>query len=253
MRWLIGLGFCFACFAWGTVEVKVGGYPFAPFVEKRADGGWQGLTLDLIEALNAGQSDYHFLFVPTSSANRYEALQLGRFDMMLFEDVNWGWSSERIMISPPFLFDGERYIALNKPGRDQRLFDQIDKLRLIGVKGYHYGFADFEGDPAILQQRYDILLVKDNVSIIKALLLGRGDVGIITQAYLQRYLDQHPELRKQLLISHNWDQRYQLRALIHPASRVSLPMLQHYLGELEQKGVLTKLWQAYGLSAVAVR
>ncbi|MFR9718655.1 substrate-binding periplasmic protein [Aeromonas diversa] len=253
MRWLIGLGLFCAFFSWGTVEIKVGGYPFAPFVEKRSDGGWQGLTLDLIAALNAGQSDFRFIFVPTSSANRYEALQLGRFDMMLFEDINWGWSSERIMVSPPFLYDGERYVALSNPTRDQRLFDRIDKLRLIGVKGYHYGFADFEGDPVILQRRYDILLVKDNVSIIKALLLERGDVGIITQAYLLRYLAHHPELKDRLLISQRWDQKYQLRALLHPSSRLSLPMLQRYLSELEQKGELARLWQAYGLNAMAMR
>ena len=42
--------------------IRVGGYPFSPFVSKDHDN-YSGITLDLIEALNKSQQNYRFEFV----------------------------------------------------------------------------------------------------------------------------------------------------------------------------------------------
>ena len=51
------------------------GYMFPPFVEIGEQGKVSGLTLDLIDALNKIQSEYHFEFYLTSSKRRYKDFQ----------------------------------------------------------------------------------------------------------------------------------------------------------------------------------
>lgn len=62
--WLLLL---LCCTAWGHPLIRVGGYPYAPFVVKDDSGHYRGLTLDLIALLNDIQQDVHFVFVPTSA------------------------------------------------------------------------------------------------------------------------------------------------------------------------------------------
>ncbi|WP_204381880.1 transporter substrate-binding domain-containing protein, partial [Aeromonas veronii] len=227
--------------------IKVGGYPYAPFVVKLPDSRYEGLTLELIDQLNAVQKEVTFVFVPTSAANRYKALDLGRFSLMLFEDTKWGWDTDKFKMTTPFLGGGEVYVALNKAGRDQRFFDDPASHHLIGVTGYHYGVGQFNADPLYLQRKLNITLVKDNVSALQALLKGRGEVAILNVSYLNQYLQANPDTADQLLISQKWDQQYQHRAILHPAAPITPAQLEQWLAVLQQKGELDRLWTKYGV------
>nr|WP_234919692.1 transporter substrate-binding domain-containing protein [Aeromonas veronii] len=227
--------------------MKVGGYPYAPFVVKLPDSRYEGLTLELIDQLNAVQKEVTFVFVPTSAANRYKALDLGRFSLMLFEDTKWGWDTDKFKMTTPFLGGGEVYVALNKAGRDQRFFDDPASHHLIGVTGYHYGVGQFNADPLYLQRKLNITLVKDNVSALQALLKGRGEVAILNVSYLNQYLQANPDTADQLLISQKWDQQYQHRAILHPAAPITPAQLEQWLAVLQQKGELDRLWTKYGV------
>lgn len=176
MRYWCWFLLLFSLSGWSHPLIKVGGYPYAPFVVKLPDSSYEGLTLDLIAKLNEIQQEVRFVFVPTSAANRYKALDLGRFSLMLFEDTKWGWDTDKFKMTAPFLGGGEVYVALNKTGRDQRFFDDPSRHHLIGVTGYHYGVGQFNADPLYLQRKLNITLVKDNVSALQALLKGRGVV-----------------------------------------------------------------------------
>ncbi|MFQ1996526.1 substrate-binding periplasmic protein [Aeromonas veronii] len=236
---------------WSYSLIKVGGYPYAPFVVKLSDSHYEGLTLDLIAKLNEIQQEVRFVFVPTSAANRYKALDLGRFSLMLFEDTKWGWDTDKFKITAPFLGGGEVYVALNKTGRDQRFFDDPSRHHLIGVTGYHYGVGQFNADPLYLQRKLNITLVKDNVSALQALLKGRGEVAILNVSYLNQYLLAHPDTADQLLISQKWDQQYQHRAILHPEAPITPAQLEQWLAALQQKGELDRLWTKYGVQQYA--
>ncbi|BBT80157.1 ABC transporter substrate-binding protein [Aeromonas veronii] len=185
--------------------------------------------------------------MPTSAANRYKALDLGRFSLMLFEDSKWGWQTDKLKMTAPFLGGGEVYVTLNKAGRDQRFFDDPSQHHLIGVTGYHYGVGQFNADPVYLQRKLNITLVKDNISALQALLKGRGEVAIINVSYLNQYLLAHPGTAEQLLISQKWDQHYQHRAILHPAAPITPAQLEQWLAALQQKGELDRLWTKYGV------
>lgn len=224
--------------------VRVGGYPFSPFVTK-ANGHYSGITLDVIHALNECQQNYRFEFVPTTAATRYTAFRHGRFDMMLFENQQWGWQAYPVEFIPTDLLDGDVMVALKQSGRDVALFDQPQHRALIAVEGYHYGFANFDSNPDHLRQKFNILLVNNNRNSLLALQRRRGEIALVTFSHLAIELAENPSLRNQLLISPHFDNRYQLGVILRQSGAISLPELRHLFDKLTEQQTLTRLWEKY--------
>lgn len=247
--YLVILGMLMALPAWAGQIVKVGGYEFAPFVEMNAAGKPDGLALRLIEAMNAHQDRFTFQFVPTSPNRRYKDFEAGQFDVILFESPDWGWIERKLAIQPSrvFLDGGELYITQAKPGRDQGFFADLGGKRMVGILGYHYGFAGFEADPAVLASRFRMALVNDNAASIEMILKERGDVAVVTDAYLKRWLRSRPEARSRLLVSERFDQRYAHRALVRAGGAFTAADMDRLLDAMDKDGTLAGLWRNFGI------
>ncbi|CUW41394.1 Putative amino acid ABC transporter periplasmic protein [Magnetospirillum sp. XM-1] len=246
---LVVLGLLAALPALAGKVVKVGGYDFAPFVEGSGTGQPDGLALRLIEAMNKHQDRFTFQFVPTSPNRRYKDFETGKFDVMLFESPDWGWIERKLPVeaSRVFLDGGELYVALAQPGRGQDYFADLGAKRMVGLLGYHYGFANFEADPAVLSSRFRMTLVRDNSASIEAILKDRGDVAVVTDAYLKRWLRTRPEVREKLLVSERFDQRYAHRALIRKGIDLTPAEMDRILSAMDLDGTLTRLWREFGI------
>ncbi len=229
--------------AGGPETVNVGVYPFLPFVDKSG-----GLTADLVQAINAFQSDYKFQLVNTSSNRRYRDMADGSFSVMFFENAKWGWDSKQVEASKVFLQgDGEVYVARSQAGRGQEYFDTLADKHILATVGYHYGFANFDADPAQLAQKFSITFSADNQVSLRNLLAERGDVAVITKSYLRRFLQQEPAAAPKLLVSERFDQTYAHTVLVRKGSKPSAQEMEALLDKMESAGVLKKLWQHYGL------
>jgi polar amino acid transport system substrate-binding protein len=228
--------------------VRVGGYDFPPFVEI-GQGTVSGLTPDLLAALNNAQSRYEFRFVPTSARRRYSDVAEGRFDVMFFESPEWEWTQRNAAVdfSDVFLTGGEVFVAPAKPGRGQEWFDQLKGKRLVGILGYHYGFADFNADPAVLALDWNMKLVGSQTSGIEMVLAGRMDVGVVTDSYLWAYLKRNPDAAGKLLISQRYDQRYNHRVLVRRGGPIDSAAVNGLLDQLRRDGTLHKLWRQAGV------
>lgn len=209
------------------VPVTVGGYVFPPFVDLGADGSPTGLTIDVIEWLNAAQSDYRFSFFLTSPARRFNDFEARRFDAMFFESPEWGWKNRQIQIDATevFLLDYDIFVARRVDGRTQSFFDDLGDKRIAGMLGYHYAFTGFERDPGKLESEYGMILVNDNRAAIQLVLAGRADMAIVARSYLEYYLGQTGEGDSGLLMSDTPDQIYRYRALVRPESPLAAKRL----------------------------
>jgi ABC-type amino acid transport substrate-binding protein len=186
--------------------IRIGGYPFPPFVEV-VDGQPGGLTLDLIAATNKAQTRYRLDFVPTVADQRYAGLSGGKFDLILFESPDWGWP--RGKIADLALREGsEIYVALALPGRDQGFFANLAERRIAIVSGFHYGFAGMETNGAALARRFDILETKEPGDSLQAVLDGEAEVAVLNDVFVKRLLAEVPEMAETLLIGETPDQRY---------------------------------------------
>lgn len=226
------------------VVVKVGVYPFLPFSD-----GSTGLTHELVQAINAFQTEYRFETVTTSANRRYRDMADGVYTHIFFENIKWGWQPAQVEATRVYLKgDGEVFVARAQRGRGQEYFQTLQDKDILAVLGYHYAFADFEAEPELLRKRFSITFSSDNAVILRNLLAGRGDVAVLTRSYLGRYLTEQPQDRGLVLISKRMDQEYAHTALAVRGARPSVQELNRILGQMEAAGLLGKLWSAYGVA-----
>ncbi len=228
------------------ITVKVGGYQFAPFVEVDHQSV-SGLTLDLIALLNQEQSKYHFSFILTSPKRRYLDFERKQFDALFFESIHWSWKDKNILASDVFLTGGEVYISSKQDNKTQAYFDSITKKSLVGILGYHYGFADFNANEMELKKAFNIQLVHSPSTIINQVLANKSNIGIITKSYLKKQMKQQTNLANEILISNKFDQEYQHTILMRNNSQPSITEINHLIKTIQGNGQLASLLSKYGL------
>jgi ABC-type amino acid transport substrate-binding protein len=233
---------------WAQTVIRIGGYDFAPYVTFNNNTQATGLSLDLIAALNAIQTEVKFEFVGTSIEQRYQAFSKGRYDAIFFESREWGWQDYDTQFIPLGIEDGERYISLIATAKDQSYFDDFQNKKLALVSGYHYKFAQWSNDPKVLEAKFDPLFVPSNKASIESVLKARADIAPVTWSYLQHYFVKTPAAREKLLFSTKWDQQYQHGIIINPKSSLSAEQLSLWLEKLKQNGTLKNLAQRYHLT-----
>lgn len=243
----IQLIFANACLSAETV--KVGMILFPPFIEQESpNADYAGIAMELLERMNAFQNAYKFVPVMTSASRKQFDFKDGVYGMMPFDDLNWGWQGYPVDASKVILSgDGEVYIALAKAGRGEEYFSDFQKKTMIGTRGYHYKFADFNADPEYLKKTFNMQLPTNPKSCIEMILRERGDIAVVTKSYLFRYLNEHPDAQEKLLISKKMDQEYHHTIVIRQGIRPSIAELNAMLDGMEQQGILQELWASHGL------
>ncbi|MDM7945145.1 MAG: transporter substrate-binding domain-containing protein [Oceanibaculum nanhaiense] len=185
--------------------IRIGGYPFPPFVEV-IDGQPGGLTLDLIAATNKAQTRYRLDFVPTVAEQRYSGLSGGKFDLIAFESPDWGWPRGNIATGDTLHEGSEIYVALAQPDRDQSFFANLAERHIAIVSGFHYGFTGMGTNGAT--RRFDILETAEPGDGLQAVLDGEAEIAVLNDVFLKRLLAEVPEMKETLLIGETPDQRY---------------------------------------------
>lgn len=231
-----------------SVTVRVGGYVFPPFVEVSSEGEWSGVTLDIIEQLNAMQAAHRFEFVPTAVARRYRELETGHFDMLFFENPAWGWQGQDTQSIEGIMLGRALFIARARDGRSQEYFDDRRGKRIALFSGYHYAFAGFISDPDHLRDAHNAVLTFSQESNIQMVLRGRADMAVVTESFLEAYLSRHPHYRSSLLVAEEADQYYQHFLLMRSGAEPGLPAMKRYLDSLQDSGVLGQILERNGIN-----
>ena len=225
--------------------VKVGGYDFPPFVDKTPGG--ISLTHELIAALNAFQKKYVFEFVSTSSKRRFINFDEKKFDLIFFEAIDWGWQGKEIEASDVIMHGGAVYITRADKQKDQRYFDDLKGKAIWGILGYHYGFANFNADHEFLAKTHNAHMITSQDGLIEAAVTGRADISVVVKEYLQIYLVRHPEARDKILISKKFDAVNAYTILVRKGIKPDAAEISKLLSEMENAGILKKLWGKYNL------
>ena len=246
--WLVVLGLLAAQPLLAAQLIKVGAYHFPPYVSKPESEAPQGLLPDLLATLNAQQSDYQFVLVPTSVTRRFRDFQSARYDLIMFESPTWGWQNTPHETFDLQVQDAEVYVAKAAAGRGQEYFSQFSGKRLALYNGYHYGFAQFNADPEYLAKQFNAVLTYSHDSNLLMVLRERADLTVVTRSDLHRYLLRYPEQRTQMLVSDRVDQVYRHQALLRPNAPISVEGLRGLLRQLRDGGQLSALYRQYDLT-----
>lgn len=206
------------------ILVKIGGYEFAPFIEKE---GREGIVKDLITKLNSSQDKYRFEFVLTSANRRYRDFKSQKYDVILFEDESWSWKNQGINYAKTMIIGSgkEVAVAFNDGSRDQSYFDNLSDKKIEVVLGYHYQLTDMKSDAETLRKK-GIIQGKSAENNLEDLMLKKVDITFVNSFMLNKFLNKNKELKEKFLIRDRVDHQYALRGLIHPNSPIKASELE---------------------------
>ncbi|NVZ97982.1 transporter substrate-binding domain-containing protein [Pseudomonas sp. D6002] len=232
--------------------VRVGAAHFPPYTVRPEQGADTGLLPQLVEALNALQTDYQFVLVPTSIPRRFRDFQQGRVDMAIFENPKWGWQDIAHTDVDMGLEDAEIFVAQQEPGRDQSYFADLTGKRLAVFSGYHYAFANFNPDPKYMAEHFNATLTYSHDSNLLMVARGRADIALVTRSYLSDFLVRNADTAGQFLVSERIDQVYHHYALLRPKAPITGPAFAGLLKQLRDNGQLLKIFESYRIDVMPV-
>jgi len=235
--------FLIICFCFNNLNAEViyiGGYHFPPFIEVNKNNV-TGITKQLIHEMNKFQDKYTFEFFMTSPSRRYYDFDQGKFDLIMFEDIKWGWKNKDIVASKVYLKGGEVYITKAEPTKDQSYFDNLKDKHIAIIKGYHYGFANFVSDEKYLRDHFKVQFSSHHEGNILKIIAGRADVSVVTLCFLKQFISKNPDKKKQILISEKYDQRYNHTILARKNSSITLTEINTLLTKMKNAGILSRL------------
>lgn len=224
--------------------VKVGAYEFPPYVSDTEPG----VTPAFLDLLNTSQSEVRFELVSTSPQRRYEDMDQGRFDMIAFESLAWGWQGRPVEATQVFLRDAEVFVAKAAPDLDQSFFARLDGKTILGRLGYHYAFAGYNADPAELERRHRMRVTMTHEGNVRNVVAGRASLAIVTRSFLNRFLKANPDLASRILVSERTDQIYEHTILIRRGAPISVEWMNALLDRLTSTGALDALWRTSGIT-----
>ncbi len=226
--------------------VKVGAYQFPPFFEK-SDSDCSGIIVDMVNEMNKIQDKYIFELFETSSKRRFMDLDSDNFDIIMFEDISWGWVSKNVLTSNIFFEDREVYITRNDPSKDQSYFDNIENKSISIILGYHYGFAGMNSDENYLNNNFHIHFSRTNDRNMRIVLEGISDISIVSLSFLRSYFVKNPEVENYLLISDIYDQQYNHTILVGENSVITVNEINIILTEMDYAGIISSILEKYGI------
>jgi len=233
---------CIYCNPLFAENVKVGAYHFPPFVVvDKNNNKVEGITKKLIHEMNLLQKKIKFELFLTSPSRRFYDFDQKNFDLIMFEDIKWGWKNKDIVASNVFLKGGEVYITKADPSKNQSYFDSLKDKHIAIIKGYHYGFANFNSDEKYLKNHFKIQFSSYHEGNILKVIFGRADISIVNLCYLRSFLLNHPEKKNQILISEKFDQRYNHTILARKNSAVKMSEINQLLSQMEKSGTLSRI------------
>ncbi|WP_430461883.1 substrate-binding periplasmic protein [Thalassolituus sp. LLYu03] len=227
--------------------VRVGAYLYPPYVEQDASGHLTGITPKVLNLLNQNQEQYQFVLVPISPKRRYQTFEQADYDMIFFENPAWGWDGIAFQQSRPRENDGEVFVALAKAERDQSYFATLKGKRMIGILGFHYGFAGFNADEEYLRREFNMILSWTNENNLQLLKDRSGEIAIMSLSFLYRYFRDHPDERHFFLVSDTFDQLYRHSVLIRPGFTPDAAAMDALLDDLRAKQLLQPIFHDFGI------
>lgn len=225
--------------------VAVGGSPAqAPFT---IGGG--GLSQDLLTALNGLQTQYKFTLSDMPAARVRDAVNSGELPLIIFSNVDWGYDKTLVERGPDLVQTGDRYVAAKAAAKDQSVFDGVGTVSMVGVLGFNYQYAGFTADQKVLKEKYHTVLTTDEASVIKMVLAGRAQIGVVSATLLEYTAKTDPATYGQLLVSKGFDSEYVRTFVVSKKSPVSAKDLAVLMKKLADSGKLAAIYAKYGMAA----
>lgn len=225
------------------IDVIVGLSVRPPFL----DISNKGAGPEILEALNKVQQQFNFKYKAIPSNRKVQAIKENWVDIVMWDNLSWGWQGKSMQASLPLVKSKDIYIALHGENRDQGFFNDLPNKKLAFVYGYHYRVTDYEIDVDKLSARFDSSIVRNEEASIKMILTQRVDVAVVSETALNWFLIKYPNYHAKLMTSDIFDNEYSRHFIISKNAMIKISEINHYLSLADKKGLIAPIYQKYGL------
>ncbi|WP_448211561.1 substrate-binding periplasmic protein [Colwellia sp. MEBiC06753] len=225
-----------------AINIKVGAGIRPPFLISTE----QGMGPEILDALNIAQDKFNFELVPTPISRRGQSIKEGWVDIVMWDNIKWGWDISELGVSIPLLYSKDVFISHVSPEKSQDYFESFNNKQLCGVNGYHYRFLNYQTNIEDLLKQLEITLVRTEEESIKMALHKRCDISIASESAIAWFLTQYADYKNQLLVSDKFDTEYTRNFLIPSYAAISVEELNSIIKKANQLNLLTPIYQKYG-------
>lgn len=227
------------------IHIIVGMGSRPPFLDIH---GEQGAGPDVLNALNQAQEHFYFKhkYIPTK--RKVKMVEEGWIDIMMWDNRSWSWESSNVSSSAALVHSKDIFIALKERAQTEQFFDSLENKSISVVRGYHYQFLDFDTNFEKFSDKYKIASVRTEEAVIKMVLAGRAHVGVVSDTSLSWFLIRYPEYQTKIIQSEKIDKFYSRHFVIPNQSVLTANELNDILKAADQKGLLSPIYQRYGLN-----
>ena len=212
-----------------------------------------GPMADFINRMNAVQDrfDFELRIYPRLRVDSVFADK--QADVFPLRTVAWTRPELGLLATTTIIASGDVYFArrANRYG-GHKIFDQLARRRIVGVRGYHYHIFDNNPDEAVIRKNHNAYLVASNEAVIDFVMAGRAEVGIVPEAILATYFADK-RYREQLIVSEFYDSRVELSNLVRSGGPVSVEDMNHIVELMVKSGDVQALRDKLSLRRAALR
>ncbi len=232
------LSVTFPCLA--KTRITVGAYEFTPYFYLLPSGHQTGITVETVRLLNSLQKEYTFEIMQMPANRRYQFFERKRADLILFEDPAWEWAKYKYEFLPLEVEDGEVYVT--RAGTSSpKSFEELRKMKIAIVRGYHYSFAGFDADERFLKKNFTVELAENPEACLNLVTRGISDVTVVAKSFIYDFLRRNPSYRDKITVSNNYDSVYRLGLILNPKGRISRAKLEPIIAKLKKQPEFQKL------------
>lgn len=227
--------------AQAQTKVRVATESWAPLMYLDDKNVPSGAMADFVNRMNAVQDKFRFELAI------YPRLRLDRVfidkeaDMYPLRTVAWTRPELELLPTRTILTSGDVYVAHSKNRfGGHKVFTDIKRKRIAGVRGYHYQIFDNNPDEAYVKRNFNAYLVGTNEAVVKFVLADRADVGIIPEVIVAAYL-RNPKMRGKLIVADQYDSRFELSNLVRKDGPISVDDMNAVVELLVKSGDVDRL------------
>ena len=227
-----------------TTVVKVGAGIRPPFLIYKHSG----MGPEIISALNLVQDKFTFELVPVPISRRVQSLNDGWVDIVMWDNIHWGWDGMTLTVSKPILRSKDVFISHAHPEKSQAFFNDFTGKRICGVSGYHYKFLGFETNYHAVKDRFNIRLVRTEEESIEMAMQKRCDISVVSESALNWFFKLFPHTRNDMLVSTIYDTQYTRNFLLPLNAPITANEIDSIVNQASEQGLLVPIYEKYGQS-----
>jgi hypothetical protein len=200
-----------------------------------------GVLADFVRRMNAVQDKFQFELSIYPRLRVDQAFERKEADVYPLRTVAWTKPSYGLLPTRTIFSSGDIYFARkdNRYG-GPKVFENLKTKSVAGVRGYHYQLFNNNADETFIRKHYRATLLGSNEAVVKFVMAGRSDVGIVPEVIMARIM-QEPKMRAQLLIGADYDSRVELSNLVRKDGPISVDEMNAIIALMVKSGDVGRL------------